>query len=373
VSVDPLSQYGIKAVPANLAVRLDEPLLWLRRVASLCVDELHPVYRVPWSQRVRAWRRGFTTKSFVMYQLENNDPRAYVSEFVQKVKTHDFNGSQNTIINDKLGFSLLMSACDAPHPPVLAVIRRGRIHPLEPAGPVDAAAWLSDRLEEADGVVIKPLRGFKGLGFAAIRRDDSGVTLNGDPSSLEDLEQVVARLDDYYVTPFVRQAAYARELYPSTTNTVRLLSYWDVERDEPFIAAAVHRIGTKRSFPVDNWKSGRGGLSARIDLDSGELGPAVSVTSEGRLQWHEAHPESKARIAGARLPHWEQLKGDVLRLAARLSFTPDLCWDGVMTDSGHVFLELNGASALFVFQVHAPLLSDPRVRAFYRRYGVIRQ
>ena len=87
------------------------------------------------------------------------------------------------------------------------------------------------------------------------------------------MEALLAPLRRYLITEFVVQAPYAASIYPHTTNMVRILTLWDLAVGRPFLAAAVHRFGTARSAPVDNWHGGWGGLSARIDLDSGVLGP----------------------------------------------------------------------------------------------------
>jgi hypothetical protein len=253
------------------------------------------------------------------------------------------------------------------------VIRRGKLHPLKPDRSADPPSWLRERIEMGDGLVIKPLKGFKGKGFVALQKNPTGYLVNGVSASMFDIEAIIGTMDHCYLSSFVGQAEYARRIYPHTTNTVRLLTVWDYTINKPFIAAAVQRIGTQRSFPVDNWKSGLGGLSSDIELDGGELGPAVSLNSHGRLDRHRAHPETQRPIAGVRLPNWSAVKGKILSIAEALSFIPDAAWDCVITDDGFSILEMNGACALFVFQVHHPLLRDPRVRRFYQHHGVIRK
>jgi hypothetical protein len=305
-----------------------------------------------------------------MYELDQNNPKDYVSEFIQKVKTHRFNGPHNGLIDDKLNLSLLMDHCDVPHPRILAIVRWGEIYPFDASRAADAQSWLHDQMSRDGCLVLKPLRGFKGKGFAALSKKGDDYLINGIKASLSDLETLILSVNDCYISTFISQAEYAHQIYPDTTNTVRILTYWDYVRQEPFIATAVHRFGTERSYPVDNWKSGLGGLSAKIDLDTGELGPAVNLDPEGKLQWHDAHPETGVHIQGVRLPRWAGLTEMIQRAAGALPFIPDIAWDCVITDAGCCVLELNGASALFVVQIHEPLLRDPRVRAFYKHHGI---
>src|SRR5262249_57066559 len=130
-----------------------------------------------------------------------------------------------------------------------------------------------------------------------------------------------------------------------------------------------HRIGIARSFAVDKWHRGRGGLSVKIDLVSGELGPAATIVSN-QLRWFDQHPESGARITGIRVPNWDDTRREILRAAASLPYTPAVGWDLVMTDGGGCFLEGNSPPFPSVWQVHDPLLSDKRVRQFYQAYAV---
>ena len=44
---------------------------------------------------------------------------------------------------------------------------------------------------------------------------------------------------------------------------------------------------------------------------------------------------------------------------------PLIGWDMLMTDDGYSILEANSPPGITVWQVHAPLLRDPRVARFF--------
>ena len=69
-----------------------------------------------------------------------------------------------------------------------------------------------------------------------------------------------------------------------------------------------------------------------------------------------------------RMPGVEALlKGRGLLDAARcLPEAPLIGWDVLMTDGGYSILEANSPPGVSVWQVHAPLLADPRVARFFR-------
>jgi len=215
------------------------------------------------------------------------------------------------------------------------------------------------------------VEGGKGIGLIFLRSEGEKLFFNDREISADDLSALVKELDDYLVTEFIYQAEYSRKIFPDTTNTLRFLTMWDYDRMEPFIASAAHRIGSSRSFPVDNFKYGKGGLSAAVDLESGVLGKAARMSDEGGLEWHAGHPENGSRIEGVGLPLWPETKGEILRMAARLPYIPYIAWDVVMTDGGFSVLETNSTPGLAVLQIHEPLLRDPRVRRFYQAHKVI--
>ena len=167
----------------------------------------------------------------------------------------------------------------------------------------------------------------------------------------------------------VRQGDYAVRIFPDATNTLRVLTMWDYARDEPFIAAAVHRFGTRRSLPVDNWS--RGGLNVDVDAATGELGRAVTFPDGGRLEWRTHHPDTDAPVSGTVVPHWSSMVEELLRVSRALPRLRYVGWDVLVGDDGLHLIEGNSYPELGVHQVHAPLLSDHRARAFYRRHGVV--
>jgi hypothetical protein len=198
--------------------------------------------------------------------------------------------------------------------------------------------------------------------------DEAGPVLNREPLGWDELWARVEGLEDYIATTFVSQAAYAAAIAPGSTNTIRLLTIVDAD-GAPAIATAVHRFGTARSWPVDNWT--QGGLSVAIDLVTGRLGRGAVYPRTGELAWETHHPETGAAIEGMVVPGWAEVRAGILALAERLPFLPYVGWDVIVTDGGYTVLEGNHYSDVNLLQVHGPLLREPRVREFYRRQGVL--
>ena len=355
------------------APRIKATMSWASRMLRLIRHEIRPGLSLPLAKRWRGWRHGFGAKSYVIYDLDAHDARQYLSDYAVLFKIDRVNGVFNDIVGNKLAFARIMAFHGFRCSPIHALLERGSVHDLGGTPQASSAReWLTRRLEPGRRLVLKPADGGQGQGIIFLDRDPIGFIVNGIRAGLDEVEALLAPLCRYLITEFVVQAPYAASIYPHTTNTVRILTLWDLAVGRPFLAAAVHRFGTARSAPVDNWHGGWGGLSARIDLDSGALGPGATLSDAGRLCWHERHPESGAAIAGVRVERWAETSAAVLAAAARLPEAPAIGWDLVVTDNGCCFLEGNSPPGPFVWQVHGPLLADPRVRRFYEAHGVVR-
>lgn len=314
---------------------------------------------------LRGWRYGFLRWSYFLYELDKNDPRMFVNEYVQRIKMGDINGLHRQACAQKVIFSKYVESLGASCPRIHALIVKGRIYVLD--GTEQAGIeWLFKLIEEyPSGVVLKPMLGCEGFGIAFLKRNEQSCELNGRTATYDDVKNIVKQLNDYLITDFITQHEYAAGLYPRTTNTLRLLTLWDYETNWPFLAAAVQRIGNSRSYPVDNFKMGAGGLSALVDSETGKLGCGAYRPDKGPMQRHARHPETGGTIEGICVPRWRETVEDILQFSARLPYLPLIGWDVVITPNAYQIIETNPGSGLFVIQVHLPLLADRRVKRFF--------
>jgi len=125
-------------------------------------------------------------------------------------------------------------------------------------------------------------------------------------------------------------------------------------------------------MPTDNFSGG--GLGASIELGTGRLGVALRHPGEGGRppERFTHHPETGAQIEGAVLPHWDRVRDMVLRAAASLPVNRYVGWDVFIDEAGTpVIIEANGNSGLQMVQMERGLLTDPRIRRFYQKVGVL--
>ncbi|ELZ14598.1 hypothetical protein C477_20704 [Haloterrigena salina JCM 13891] len=377
-----------------------------RAVQGLVGSEYESDVSRPLRRRLWLWRRGFLSRSDAVYDLDSENYRDYVSDYERFVGTKQINGTWSVALSNKLLFHRFMQSFDAEQMTVYGLLRDGTYHPVdgrrgremadggptvpEPigiGGPAseparssprtetrNAAQRVVDRLEVEGRLVLKWVHGGGGNNVMLCSRADDGYRVDGDHYAEAEFRSLVADLEDYLVCEFVDQGTFPAALYPATPNTIRLITMYDDVLDEPFIAAAIQRIGTTDSVPLDNFT--QGGLSASIDRRTGELGPgAQPPDSDGDgdgVEWHSEHPDTGMAIEGKQIPGWQRIRSRVLEMADACSYLPYVGWDVIVTDDdgGFTVIEANSYPGLKSIQVHGPLLTDDRIRRFYEQHGV---
>lgn len=332
------------------------------------------------------WRRGFLPGAAGLYDFDAHDHDEYLSAR-QHFRTGDINGHWGRLVENKLAAHWLLASAPDRRQRVDGLLVDGRGYETTDLGrdadhgpvpgdvpdPTDsrgapAPAFVRERLDAGDRLVLKPVFGGRGYGIRFCARDADGFLVDGERVADRAFDEAVEGLDGYLVCRFVEQAPYAADLYPHATNTIRLLTMADPGGGGPFLAMAVHRVGTSGSAPMDNCS--QGGLSALIGPETGNLGPGRSIDPSAP-RTHATHPDTGGPIEGVEISGWETVRDSVLGMAAELPYLPYLGWDVVVTGDGTFrVLELNNLVGIESLQVHEPLLADERRRAFYESHGV---
>jgi hypothetical protein len=254
----------------------------------------------------------------------------------------------------------------------------------EPFGTFEHVVALLQRLRPSS-LVIKPVGGIMGqhmLILDQVRYDGSVITFlnnTGETLTTDGIAKFLQShpavhyytqgyelfLNGYLLEAKLRQHPFLAELAPSTTNTVRMVTFLN-HRNEVDLHFAILRLG-RRGSTGDNWD--RGGLSVQVNLETGELGRGILKPKYGGT-WTDTHPDTNVRFAGRRLPFWREVS-EVCMQAARL--TPGLRsvgWDVVITEQGPVIIEGNPDWDLQMVQVHGDGYLQPSIRSELARLGV---
>jgi hypothetical protein len=342
--------------------------------------ELHTLYTallaevaegvaLPWSQRLSLWRKGFKSASHALFELAQHRPEEYVSD-LEVARARRINGALGRILKDKLLFEAMLRPY-ARVPRVLALVERGRLV-WRPGVGVEEATLEALLATSPAGIIAKPVRGSKGRGVLSLRQQEGAFYLSGQAVTVGHAQELFAQLDGYLVVERAEQAEYAARIFPDAANTIRVISMNDPETGEVFLPAAMHRFGSVRTRPTDNFQTG--GISAAIDLATGRLGRAVRHPNftGGRLEWVSHHPDTGSPIEGVVIPRWDEVQATLKRVVEAYPFLRYVGWDVLVTPDGICLIEGNHNINLGL-QVHGPLLRDPRVRRFYEAHGILRR
>ena len=253
-----------------------------------------PRIDIPWRRRLWLYRRGFTSETGEAYGIDEGNYRDVVST-IQHERADSITEPWDAAVNNKLLFRLLYGSFSAHLPTLYGLLDGGTLTRNSPVmtvpswqadGPdrtgtvgqggvarFDAVPWIDAHLAENDALVLKPVYGYGGRGVLVCRKVGSdGYDVNGERKTTAAFAALVEGLEEYLAWDFVGNGEYVGRLYPDATGTVRVPTMWDYARDEPFVAAAVQRIGSDASRPPDNFDRGR--LTAEVD-ETGALGPGA--------------------------------------------------------------------------------------------------
>jgi hypothetical protein len=335
-------------------------LLWLLR-REISVENPPALFK-----RLKMVACGFYSNKYFYYDFEKYALRDFLTDAAM-YRTYRINGPYRHLLDSKIAFAAIMPRWVST-PRNLAWLHDGKIKRLENDSGLGDVRTLVTELEENGRLVLKPVIGLGGQGVLILSKSEGQVYINNKAERPEKAYLVLASLKNYIITEFIEQGEFPSSLFPESVNTIRLLTMVDPDGNEPFVAAAAHRIGNRKSAPVDNLHAGA--LSSLIDLDTGALSAAAERAAD-RLIMHDVHPDTQASIKGRIVPNWAALKAYILKVAAQLPFLCYVGWDVVLTADGPVLLEGNKDPNPRPFQLHRPLLLDDRIRRFYQKHDII--
>lgn len=123
---------------------------------------------------------------------------------------------------------------------------------------------------------------------------------------------------------------------------------------------AAYRMPNRLDATVDNFHAG--GLAAKVDIETGELGPASDIGLHPNSKWHANHPLSGGQIAGRKLPFWQETIDLARRAHAATPGRAVIGWDIAILDDGPVIIEGNGGADLDIIQrSHREPIGDSRL------------
>jgi hypothetical protein len=329
--------------------------------------------KLPFGTKLSMWRRGFYANRVYFYDFGHNDSKLYVSDYFNLL-SHPYNGPYSSLIDNKLYLPIYLHRFAAHLPQYYYLLTNDSVVKLRGDKSVvtkgESACWEEIlAIIRNENCVLKPVNREGGEDVRVLEYRQESFLVNGSPHTKEQMTRTLKDARNCLICGYIHQHRYAQELNPTTTNTVRLLTCWDVEKNEPFIAKGFHRIGRATMYGADN--GALGGLITWIDLENAVLGK-IALKREGRIEYVDRHPDSGVSVCGTRIPHFDTMTAKVIEMCRELNFVRYIAWDIVITDDSFRVLELNSLTDMYGYQLFEPLLADPRLLRFYQTFVTAR-
>jgi len=339
------------------------------KFARLCLLYLSRIvfvrnhHKATFRQKVQAnLSGGFLADQWVLYDLDHHDRRQYLSEF-DWYRSRYINSPFNFMLNNKvISDELLRHYVQTPK--IILVKSRNRMMSYEEG--VKDTASLCDILVERRALYCKPISAGKGKGVYRLGFEDGSFYIDSDQCSRAELESFLDEQNNWFATECAEQSDYLSSLYDKTTNTIRFIVFKDRATQVFQLFFAVQRIGTSATIPVDN--GSRGGLVAKIDLETGSLSYAQTLHS---LKTHKTHPDTGSPIEGIVIPNWNHIKEEMIELSNHFPWLNFIAWDILLTKEGICIIEANTSSGVNIVQLWGGQ-REGALGDFYRSNNILR-
>lgn len=342
---------------------------YIHYILLLLKEDRESVYKVNFTERIKSLMNGFSSDKKTLYRYTKENMKDYLSDY-DRLKTMRINKTSYQIFNDKLLTERVLSSF-VKYPTSYGVIKNRKLISLTEEIDDQNYESIIDLLYAKNTLVIKPISEGGGKGVHLLKYDQE-FYIDNSACTREELIKFLSNLNNYLITEFIRQGEFSKELFPESTNTIRVLTMIDPENNEPFVAKAAQRIGNHNTKPIDNFGGGKGGLNSKIDLKTGKLQKPVMFSIEGEYIEIDKHPDTGVTITGKVIPHWDEIVEDILSIIKKNPFITYAGWDIVVTDEGYAVIEINNYSGMVIFQVHEPILNNERIIKFYKYHNIIK-
>lgn len=245
------------------------------------------------------------------------------------------------VLDDKFRFYQFFSARGLAVIPVYALAVGGKIE------------WRNEDFEENlphVDLFIKPHNYYRG-GFTELWRASEQPGLWKRKNRELNEQQLIEHLADlsssgrnFLLQKCLRNSDQLKKLSPNALATVRLVTY-------RFPDGKPAPLASRLAIPIGNLHTDHDAMGAGVDLESGELTPAIFEflvpevlaqidRSRAMAEWH-THPDTGAQITGEKIEGWQDMVNLCIEAHACLEHLPFVGWDVAMTEKGAVLVEGN--------------------------------
>ena len=265
---------------------------------------------------------------------------------VQANHRHDWYG----LAANKVAANAYLAAYGFPVIPTQAIYAEGLATPSPSLlrGRDELRAFLTQTA--AYPIFGKPVEGIQSLGAAAFTGCEGDMLRAADGSDTV-LDHFIDDVHDNYASgymfqPLLRPHLDVAALCGWNLATVRVVTV--STEHGPRVLRACWKIPAGGNVADNYWRGGN--LLAQLDMKTGEI---LRVTRGAGLDLVELedHPDTGARLIGARVPGWEALKATAIEAARLMRGLGIIGWDIAPATTGPVIVEMNESPDLFLNQL----------------------
>jgi hypothetical protein len=264
--------------------------------------------RQSFEQLSRAIVYAIPPRWYYMFELHDDDQRQQAGQYLQRFETKsgiytiitekNTTGAPPSPLSDKVAFASRCHEHNVPAVPVIIALNGGAVTYCSGSTPT---------LPQID-LFVKPTHGKGGHGAECWDYQPSGVYQGNDGSLLTEAElldylKTLSCAQGYLVQPRVVNHPLIADLSNGALITMRIMTCRN-EQGGIEVTNAVLRMARGLNTVVDNFHAG--GIAAKVDLQTGELGRASDRGVRTVIGWCDTHPDTGAQIFGRRLPLWSE-------------------------------------------------------------------
>ena len=293
-------------------------------------------------QKMWAYRHGFLSYRLLQYGITKENHKEYISDFEYKWLRH-INPKYRKWMEDKITVKYVCSDYNECFPEYYyhIICKNGNNKVISmmdlPEGYTNSFEDIFKLVEEKGVLALKPDEGSHGDGFYKFTCEKGVYQLNYKDVTKQQVLDILEDIDNQYlVTEYINMCDELKRVYDGAVNTVRMIVF-KKDGKEPQIGNAYVRFGSKKTGAVDN--VGAGGMTATIDVATGHFHDAKIVMNNS-IEDCPIHPDTGVPIDGY-LPHWEQVKQQVLDVTRSIKQLEFFGVDLAVTNDGIKFPEIN--------------------------------
>ena len=293
-------------------------------------------------QKLWAYRHGFLSYRLLQYGITKENYGEYISDFEYKWLRH-INPKYRKWMEDKITVKYVCSDFNQFFPEYYyhIICKNGNNKVISmmdlPEGYTNEFEDIFRLVQEKGVLALKPDEGSHGDGFYKFTYENGKYQLNYRDATKQQVLDILEDINNQYlVTEYINMCDELKRVYDGSVNTVRMIVF-KKDGKNPQVGNAYVRFGSKKTGAVDN--VGAGGMTATIDVETGRFHDA-KIVLHNSIEVCPVHPDTGVPIEGY-LPHWEQVKADVLAVTKSIK---QLEWFGVdlaVTNDGIKFPEIN--------------------------------